>query len=297
MGTSFNQEISTTLTLIDALVRPILLYAGDFWGCMKLPKNNPIENLHMMMCKQLLGVQKQTTNIGVLLELGRVPLCLYTLKSSVKNWERIKSGKGNILLESCKDSIDNHGWIPNIRKHLESNDMIEFFESVSDNPYPFVHKLLFEKLRDNFHQKAFDKIKSNSSKLRTYALFKTEVGFEQYLTQVKNVQDRIEITKFRLSNHRLMIEVGRYEIPERPRDQRFCPFCPHAIENECHFMFSCKAYHHLRNRYLAPIFNSHLGFRTLPYDRRLQILLANMEHSTGKSIASGMSRRKFLVSN
>ena len=56
MGTSFNQHIVTTLTLIDALVRPILLYAGDFWGCLKLPRNNPIENLHMLMCKQLLGV-------------------------------------------------------------------------------------------------------------------------------------------------------------------------------------------------------------------------------------------------
>ena len=89
MGTSFNQEISTTLTLIDALVRPILLYAGDFWGCMKLPKNNPIENLHMMMCKQLLGVQKQTTNIGVLLELGRVP-CVFEILSKElgKNQER-----------------------------------------------------------------------------------------------------------------------------------------------------------------------------------------------------------------
>ena len=127
MGTLFDQGILPTVTLIDTLMRPILLYTGDFWGCMKLPKNNPIENLHMMMCKQLLGVQKQTTNIGVLLELGRVYLCFDNLKSSVKNWERIKSGKGNdILLESCKDSIDNHGWIPNIRQHLESNEMIEF---------------------------------------------------------------------------------------------------------------------------------------------------------------------------
>ena len=78
MGASFNQNIVTTLMLFDALVRPILLYAGDFWGCLKLPRNNFIENLHMMMCKQLLGVQKQTSNMGVLLELGRMT-CLYAL--------------------------------------------------------------------------------------------------------------------------------------------------------------------------------------------------------------------------
>ena len=32
-----------------------------------------IENLHMM-CKHVLGVQKQTTNAGVLFEIGRIPL-------------------------------------------------------------------------------------------------------------------------------------------------------------------------------------------------------------------------------
>ena len=55
LGTSFNQDITTTLTPVDAMIKPILLYNSDFWGCMKLPKNNPIENLHMLTCKQLLN--------------------------------------------------------------------------------------------------------------------------------------------------------------------------------------------------------------------------------------------------
>ena len=283
MGTSFNQHIVTTLTLIDALVRPILLYAGDFWGCLKLPRNNPIENLHMLMCKQLLGVQKQTSNIGVLLELGRIPMCLYTLKSSIKNWERIKRGQGNeILLESCKDSVDNQSWIPNIRWHLEENEMIDFYETFSENPYPFVHKIIFNKLRAKFHIKAFDEIKDNSSKLRTYALFKTKVGLEPYLTEINNVQDRIFVTKFRLSNHRLMIEVGRYN--NTPREHRFCPFCPNTVEDECHFMFRCKPYTYLRTRYLGPLMNSNPGFQYQPHDRRLQILLANVNYNTAKYI-------------
>ena len=72
LRTTFNYDLLTVLPLIDSLIKPIILSVSDFWGCMKLPKSNPIENLHMMMCKQVLGVQKQTTNIGVLLELGRV---------------------------------------------------------------------------------------------------------------------------------------------------------------------------------------------------------------------------------
>ena len=66
LGTYFDQDIMTTLTLIDTMIKPILLYNSDFWGCMKLPKNNPIEILHMMMCKQLLGTHKSTTNCGVM---------------------------------------------------------------------------------------------------------------------------------------------------------------------------------------------------------------------------------------
>ena len=295
MGTVFNQNIVTTLSLIDTLVKPILLYAGDFWGCLKLPKNNPIENLHMMMCKHLLGVQKQTTNIGVLLELGRLPLHLYAIKFSVKNWERIKSGNGNkILLDSCNESIDGLGWTPNIKRILELNGMLNFYTDSFPNIHPFVHKKVFERLSDNFHQNSFESIKEDSSKLRTYAIFKGEIGLERYLTETKKVSDRILITKFRLSNHRLMIEVGRHN--HINREMRFCPFCTNDIENECHFMFTCPTYTHLRVRYLLPITSNINNFQYFPHDRKMQMLLSDIEHGTGKYIANSMELRSFLTS-
>ena len=52
-------------------------------GCLNLPKNKPIENLHISICKQLIGVHKNTTNIGVLLEVGSVPLTLYATNIGV----------------------------------------------------------------------------------------------------------------------------------------------------------------------------------------------------------------------
>ena len=83
LGQSLNQDIRVTLCLIDFLIKPILLY--------------PLQNIHVML-KQLLGVQKLTTNIGVLLELGRAQLNLSATKFGVKNWERIRIGKGDDLL-------------------------------------------------------------------------------------------------------------------------------------------------------------------------------------------------------
>ena len=212
----------TTLELINSLTKPILLYMSDFWGCLKLPKANPIENPHMMICKQLLGVQRQTTNIGVLLELGRVPLCIYTLKLVIKNWERKKQRKTNVLLmASHRETMEeNLTWLSTINDALEINGMRCLF----------FNKRIFQSLSDQFHQSAFETIRRDESKLRTYALFKNEIGPEIYLQNVKNPAIRSQVTKFRLSNHSLMIELGRHR--KIPKELRFCQFCPNKVDTK-----------------------------------------------------------------
>ena len=81
--------------------------------------------------------------------------------------------------------------------------------------------VLYQRLHDNFHELSFGMIRENSSKLRTYALFKTEPGIEKYLIDIKNITMRQEV-KFRLSNHRLAIETGRHDGLEPHK--RFSPF-------------------------------------------------------------------------
>ena len=58
MGIQFRKFPLITLKLFRSLIEPILLYLSDFWGILKMPTNNPIENLFSSFCKQLLGVQK-----------------------------------------------------------------------------------------------------------------------------------------------------------------------------------------------------------------------------------------------
>ena len=74
LGASFRNHVDDTIGLFDSLVRPTLLYGSDFWGCLKLPHNNPIDTLHMHFCPQVLGVQKNTSTKGVPQQLGRTPL-------------------------------------------------------------------------------------------------------------------------------------------------------------------------------------------------------------------------------
>ena len=38
MGVLFELDVNVTLHLFDSLIKPILLYGSDFWGCLKLPK-------------------------------------------------------------------------------------------------------------------------------------------------------------------------------------------------------------------------------------------------------------------
>ena len=47
---------------------------------------------------------------------------------------------------------------------------------------------------------------------------------------LKNVAIRKNVTKYRLSNHKLMIKDGR--IKKLNADERFCPFCGDAIKEE-----------------------------------------------------------------
>ena len=72
-----------------------------------MPTNNPVENVFTSFCKQLLGVQKQTSNNGVLLELGLSPPIILGQKNAIKNWVRIANNIkcNNLVLSSYENSI------------------------------------------------------------------------------------------------------------------------------------------------------------------------------------------------
>ena len=308
LGVSFNQHIPTTLFLVESLIKPIILYCSDFWGCINLPrslsfedlykyncKTNPVEKLFSSICKQILGVQKQTPNTGVLLEMGQVPIHHFSVKFSVKNWERIKKGQANKLLISAYNESEtlNLPWTNGIKRLLNSVGMSTFYTSLYPNKLPFIFKKIAGRMSDIFNQNSFEIIKVPSNKLRTYAIFKKNAGFEDYLVQVKSVKERQMVSKFRLSNHRLMIEIGRHRGIENAAD-RTCPFCPGVMEDEFHFLFDCITYRLPRQNLLAPIFDSIHGFEFLSRDQKLEILMCKMDVNLCKYIYRCSEIRSFL---
>ena len=81
-----------------------------------------------------------------------------------------------------------------------------------------------------------------SPKAASYALFKSEICLEPYLSQIKNVKHIKALSRFRLSNHELMIEKGRHFRPRIEKDERYCFSCKNEIENEVHFVTKCPLY-------------------------------------------------------
>ena len=54
-------------------------------------------------------------------------------------------------------------------------------------------------------------------------------------------------SKFRIGNHNLRIETGRFTIPKTPEDLRICDYCNlNSVENKMHILFHCDLYNDLR---------------------------------------------------
>ena len=114
------------------------------------------------------------------------------------------------------------------------------------HPYadPFLNLYLTKKLRQATEEIFSNKWKQQleeSRKADIYRTFKENMKLEMYLTHPKR-KERVAMTKLRISDHKLMIEVGRHIHPTVPREDRRCHMCTTEVENEQHFMTDCKLY-------------------------------------------------------
>ena len=100
--------------------------------------------------------------------------------------------------QTARDLLSKHG----MQYHATNPDAVN-----SDKAY-------FGRAKDVYHQEAFSEINNPDSKLRTYGIIKQSKGREEYLDQICNTKRRQKLTRFRLSNHKLMIEIGRHMRPK-----------------------------------------------------------------------------------
>ena len=296
LGPLFQQNIKNTMHLYNFMVKPILLYTSDFWGSMKHPQNSPIERLHLSFYKQLLGVKKQTNTYAVHLETGTVPLIFHGIKSSVKNWERIREKRCNTVLtaayeEATKESLP---WITSIKDKFEQNGLLQLFydteTEVEESRRPY--NQLYKRLGDQYQQNAFEDIKRESGKLSLYSKLKTQRGIERYLTDISNVRHRTAMTRLRMSSHPLSIEEGRYA--STTRGERICPLCKKGVEDEVHFLVTCPMYKSIKH-YISQ-HNNILSTNTIT-DQEKTIKLLTLEDlkTVAKYIFEAFETRNIMI--
>ena len=77
---------------------------------------------------------------------------------------------------------------------------------------------------------------------------------EKYL-QLGSGNQRGSLCKFKISNHKLEIEQGRYK--NISADKRTCKLCNNGVEDEIHFLLKCSVLEKMRKKILSVIYNIH----------------------------------------
>ena len=239
------------LKLFDYLVSPILIYGSEIWEPY-LNQNfekwdsNEIEKIHLQFMKSILGVNRSTANVLIRGELGRFSLQKKCIQKNIRYVKYILSKDDNSLVRQAyeyetsksqsRDTINSRIIELNqLSSRIEENE-IDLIKTNSNK---------IKKHIENIFLKEWQNIFMDSSKSDTYRLFKSRPKLETYLKYVNDIRYIKTLSKFRLSDHKLMIEEGRKRRPIINRCDRLCPNC-NKVEDEIHFLIDCSKYNNER---------------------------------------------------
>ena len=248
-------KASTIMKLFQKMVEPILLYNCEVaqacipnsWNeekfKIKMWEDREIDKVTKGLIRQILGISKKTTNMGIRAELGKYPLSLNIYTQMIKYWTRLLSSESILLQESHLDNLERlktkkTSWIRTIMFILGACGVKEIdVDEICKNEHTF-HKDIQKKLTDSYKkhwEKEAETMKDG--KMAFFLKLKKSFKFETYLDNIPRSKRRA-ITKLRLSCHTLPVEVMRYQKIERT--ERKCTICTNdEVGDEMHYLTSC----------------------------------------------------------
>ena len=219
-----NTPFPIKLLVLDTGAFSAILYGSETWGNLsKIAKK--LITIELNLLKYALGVKQGTPNDLIYQELSRGDI---VSKIEDRQEKFIKK----IMNLSDEDAVVKCIWSK--AQHLKISD---YYNSLKKNNFELNKVNRLNKLEQS----------NRSMDLR----YKELVGLDKPNCLYNSYVDdslRITITRWRMSNHRLAIEKGRYAKPIIPRENRLCKLCL-IIEDEDHVIYRCPLYLDIRTKY------------------------------------------------
>ena len=245
--------IDVQLELFDKTVLPVMLYGCEIWGYENIKL---FESFYLRYLKYILKLKKSTPNCMLYGELGvykiditvKCRMISFWLKLATDDNENKFAVKMFYYLKSLHDEgIVYFKWYAFVKKILDDCGFSHFWYNIGNVNSKWLVEAIKLRLKDQFKQEWQHDI-MHSNKTIVYRIYKDTHCYEIFLSKL-NSKSRLALCRFRLSNHKLPIERGRFSNIERER--RFCQLCnENMIGDEFHFILECPALQHLREHFL-----------------------------------------------
>ena len=174
-------------------------------------------------------------------ELGRFPISINIKSRMISFWNRLICSTNDKLSKQIYNFILNdtgheYKWLSYIATIFNNTGNGIIWLSQNQNKVKNIHKIIEQSLKDQFVQE-WSNLSSLSNKAKNYRLYKSNPGFESYLTKLPESL-AVNMFLFRTSNHKLPVETGRWHGTVHP--ERICQEL--KIGDEMHYLLSCPAF-------------------------------------------------------
>jgi hypothetical protein len=254
MGRKHNLSISCQLDLFDKLVKSILLYGCEIWG---FGNNDILDKVHLKFCKIILHLKATTPNCIIYGELGRFPLDIDIKLRNILYWAKLITGKdiklsiiSYRLLYLSQNNNCQFSWLNYVESILNECGLSYVWLNQYFISEEWLKNSVKTCLQDQFQQTWHANIDTGSKTLN-YRLFKNKFEFENYFN-ILDDRDIFTFCRFRLNNHKLPVEYGRWK--NIPRELRICNLCNTADLGDefqkCSYLLKCDFFSEKRKTYI-----------------------------------------------
>ena len=134
---------------------PVVLYGSEIWGFYNAVD---IEKVHLLFCKKMLHLKRNTANYFIYGELGRYSLNVNCKLRIIRYWLKTIMGKHNTLVynmyqithRNCENGTSLNGWTATIKSLLFSLGLnFVWYNQGVVNVKSFEH-VLKQTLQDNY---------------------------------------------------------------------------------------------------------------------------------------------------